>query len=228
VANKKYDGPRPYIPADIDRKIRVEAGHCCSISRCPIVVGLEIHHIDHNRENNAPENLILLCEMHHTLAHENKTDRKALRLYKLKLNTRESHSSAVDQKAYNYLKLKISEQLISDLRQASFLGIIRANVVNEIHALPFVWSSPYAKFEDAEMEEMSRALRASAEMLSRTLARKSYGSRSSIGDYEVPPEYDTNRIHEDAGEIAHKGREVCAYYDRLVQAAVKKGIYPVF
>lgn len=224
MANKKYIDARPTIPAAIDRKIRVEAGHRCSISRCPVVVGLEIHHIDHNRENNSPENLILLCEMHHTLAHENKIDRKALKIYKRGLNNAESHFSVMDQKAYDHLKLKISEQLISNLREASFLGIIRSNFVDEIHALPFVWSSPYAKFEDAEMEGMSQALKASAEVLSRTLAQKSYGSRSSIGDYEVPPEYDTKRIHDDAGEIVNSGREVCAYYDQLVQAAVKKGI----
>lgn len=224
MTNKKYDDARPNIPADIDRKIKVGAGHRCSISRCNGVIGLEIHHIDHNRENNSPENLILLCEMHHTLAHENKIDRKALRLYKSNLNNGDAQLSAMDQKAYGHLKLKISEQLISDLREASFLGIIRSNFVNQIHALPFAWSSPYAKFEDPEMETMSQTLKASTEILSRTLAHKSYGSRISSGDYEVPPEYDTNRIHEDAGEIAHRGKEVCAYFDRLVQMAVRKGL----
>lgn len=224
MANKKYIGVRPTIPAEIGRTIKVAAGHRCSISRCPVVVGLEIHHIDHNRENNSPENLILLCEMHHTLAHENKIDKKALSLYKLNLNNGDAHFSAMDQKAYQHLKLKISEHLISNLRVASFLGIIRSNFVNEIHALPFVWSSSYAKFEDPEMERISQEIKASAETLSRTLAQKSYGSRSSTGDYEVPPEYDTNRIYEDAGEIAQRGREVCAYFDQLVQTAVRKGI----
>lgn len=35
--------------------------------------GFEIHHIDHNRENNKPDNLILLHERDHKRIHLNKT-----------------------------------------------------------------------------------------------------------------------------------------------------------
>ena len=43
---------------------------------------LELHHIDGNRENNTEENVILLCDKHHKMAHDDVIDRKSLREYK--------------------------------------------------------------------------------------------------------------------------------------------------
>jgi len=43
---------------------------------------LEIHHINQNREDNRVENLILLCDKHHKMAHADVIDRKALNEYK--------------------------------------------------------------------------------------------------------------------------------------------------
>lgn len=48
---------------------------------------VELHHIDENRENNDPANLIALCDMHHKMAHDGKIDRKSLRLYKERLSS---------------------------------------------------------------------------------------------------------------------------------------------
>ena len=86
MADKKYDGGRPNIPADIDRSVRTQAGHRCSITFCNEHTYLEIHHIDENRANNNIDNLILLCDKHHKMAHAGKIDRKSLREYKNKLN----------------------------------------------------------------------------------------------------------------------------------------------
>ncbi|MHC6529486.1 HNH endonuclease signature motif containing protein [Vibrio proteolyticus] len=79
---KKYDSNRPVIRADLRREIEVEAGHQCSVTGCFEHTYMEIHHIDFNRENNSPENLIYLCDKHHKMAHSKVIDRKALRKYK--------------------------------------------------------------------------------------------------------------------------------------------------
>jgi len=42
----------------------------------------EIHHIDFNRENNEINNLILVCDRHHKMAHSKVIDRKSLKKYK--------------------------------------------------------------------------------------------------------------------------------------------------
>jgi hypothetical protein len=77
-----YTTKRPTIAAEVARAIKVESGHCCAINQCTEHTYLEIHHIDHNRENNDPSNLIVLCDKHHKMAHADIIDRKALRLYK--------------------------------------------------------------------------------------------------------------------------------------------------
>jgi len=77
-----YDSSRPSIPAEIRRAVEVESGHACAIKGCSEHTYLEIHHIDENRENNTIENLILLCDKHHKMAHAKIIDRKALRAYK--------------------------------------------------------------------------------------------------------------------------------------------------
>lgn len=82
-----YDKPRPSIPAEVTRLVAVEAGHCCAIKECGEHTYLEFHHIDGNRENNVPGNLIMLCDKHHKMAHAGVIDRKALRLHKERLST---------------------------------------------------------------------------------------------------------------------------------------------
>lgn len=77
-----YDEPRPSIPAEVRRAVEVEAGHACSVVRCPEHTYLEIHHINENRADNRVENLILLCDKHHKMAHAGVIDRKALAEYK--------------------------------------------------------------------------------------------------------------------------------------------------
>jgi len=83
---KQYSNKRPNIPINIRRSIEVEAGHQCTVKNCGEHTYLEIHHINQNREDNTIDNLILLCDKHHKMAHDNIIDRKALKMYKNLLN----------------------------------------------------------------------------------------------------------------------------------------------
>jgi hypothetical protein len=67
--------------------VLVESGHACALKVCGETTYVELHHIDENRENNDPANLIVLCDMHHKMAHDGKIDRKSLRLYKRRLSS---------------------------------------------------------------------------------------------------------------------------------------------
>lgn len=78
--------PRPPIPADIKRKVLVEAGHRCAISTCRYI-NVEIHHIVpwqtcllHDYHN-----LIALCPNCYVRADRDEIHRKALRIYKASL-----------------------------------------------------------------------------------------------------------------------------------------------
>lgn len=77
-----YQSDRPAIPANIRREVEVEAGHECSVTTCHEHTYLEIHHINQNRADNRKENLILLCDKHHKMAHAGIIDATALRSYK--------------------------------------------------------------------------------------------------------------------------------------------------
>jgi hypothetical protein len=83
--NQPYGRPRPHVPADVERQVKVEAGHRCAVTHCQDAF-FQIHHIDGNRENNDPANLIPLCGTHHARAHQAKGQTRIspedLRLYK--------------------------------------------------------------------------------------------------------------------------------------------------
>ena len=80
--SQKYNTPRPQIPAEVERSVKVEAGHNCAIKGCPEHTYLEIHHINEDRDDNRIDNLILLCDKHHKMAHAEVIDRKSLKEYK--------------------------------------------------------------------------------------------------------------------------------------------------
>lgn len=88
-----YEKARPTISAELRRAIEVESGHCCAIQHCNEHTYLEIHHIDKNRENNTINNLILLCDKHHKMAHAEVIDRKALHEHKKLLTNLVVHLS---------------------------------------------------------------------------------------------------------------------------------------
>jgi hypothetical protein len=78
----KYQAPRPPLTAEVRRAVAVESGHACAITRCGEHTYLELHHINGNREDNRVQNLVLLCDKHHKMAHAGVIDQKAIREYK--------------------------------------------------------------------------------------------------------------------------------------------------
>jgi hypothetical protein len=95
---RKYTDARPPIPADLRRAVSVESGHACAIARCGEHTYLEIHHINGNRGDNRQENLILLCDKHHKMAHAGIIDRMAVAEYKAALR-REHHAALAERVA---------------------------------------------------------------------------------------------------------------------------------
>ncbi|HKQ44056.1 MAG TPA: HNH endonuclease signature motif containing protein [Rhizomicrobium sp.] len=77
---------RPPIPAEIRRRVLVEAGHRCSIPTCRYIE-VDVHHIVPWAQCQAHEydNLITLCPNCHRRADRGEIDRKSLRLYKINL-----------------------------------------------------------------------------------------------------------------------------------------------
>lgn len=77
---------RPPIPAEIRRRILVEAGHRCAIPTCRYIE-VDVHHIVPWAQCQAHEydNLIALCPNCHRRADRGEIDRKSLRLYKANL-----------------------------------------------------------------------------------------------------------------------------------------------
>ncbi len=77
---------RPAIPAELSRRVLIEAGHRCAIPRCRHIE-VEIHHIIpwEQCQEHKYENLIALCPNCHRRADRNEIDRKALRIYKANL-----------------------------------------------------------------------------------------------------------------------------------------------
>ena len=74
---------RPPIPAELRRRILVEAGHRCAIPTCRHPT-TEIAHIEPWRKvrEHKYENLIALCPNCHKRAEDGDIDRKSLRIYK--------------------------------------------------------------------------------------------------------------------------------------------------
>ena len=77
---------RPPIPANLRRRVLVEAGHRCAIPTCRYIQ-VDLHHIIPwtKRREHKYENLIALCPNCHTRADRGEIDRKSLRLYKANL-----------------------------------------------------------------------------------------------------------------------------------------------
>ncbi len=78
----KYTKNRPAISSETKREVAIESGHSCAIKGCTEHTYNIYHHIDFNRENNNPDNLIYLCDKHHKMAHKGIIDKKSLREYK--------------------------------------------------------------------------------------------------------------------------------------------------
>lgn len=74
------------MPAELRRRVLVEAGHRCAIPTCRHI-DVDIHHIiDYAQcQSHEYENLIALCPNCHRRAGRGEIDRKSLRIYKANL-----------------------------------------------------------------------------------------------------------------------------------------------
>jgi hypothetical protein len=74
---------------NLQRELKVEAGHRCAITHCPHPV-VELHHIEPWSQCKKHEfgNLIALCPNCHQLADRGEIDRKSLTQYKSQLGSR--------------------------------------------------------------------------------------------------------------------------------------------
>jgi hypothetical protein len=77
---------RPLIPADLERRVLLEAGHRCAIPTCKAET-TEIAHIIPYREvkEHMFDNLIALCPNCHTRFDNRQIDRKSMLIYKSNL-----------------------------------------------------------------------------------------------------------------------------------------------
>ena len=108
--SKQYESSRPTISAETIRAVKVNAGHECSVKNCREHTYLEIHHINENREDNRIENLILLCDKHHKMAHAHKIDRKSLKEYKNLLTTHNLNNDSEVENRLKTIKIKLDMQ----------------------------------------------------------------------------------------------------------------------
>jgi hypothetical protein len=86
IAKRKTSGPRTPIPAELRRRVLVEAGHRCAIPTCRNII-VDVHHIIpwEQCKKHEYENLIALCPNCHRQAERGEIDRKSLRMYKANL-----------------------------------------------------------------------------------------------------------------------------------------------
>lgn len=86
MSNEEIDNGR-YIPVEIRRADLMEAGHACEIPTCQFPA-TEFAHIEPYAKIKRHDvaNIVALCPNHHHLFDQKKAiDRKAIKLYKLKL-----------------------------------------------------------------------------------------------------------------------------------------------
>jgi hypothetical protein len=88
---------RTTIPAEIKRRVLVEAGHRCAIPTCRHI-DVEIHHIKPwgECESHEYENLIALCPNCHSRADKGEIDKKSLRIYKANLRYTHDRFSQIE------------------------------------------------------------------------------------------------------------------------------------
>jgi hypothetical protein len=159
MSEKKYSEDRPNIPAGERRAVEVEAGHTCSVKLCIEHTYLEIHHINENREDNRVENLILLCDRHHKMAHAKVIDRKALKEYKKLLNETAVALPSVSPNKKdielfeNFSSLFSNNDLIRFYKEHDFSALTEKIKIDPLYEFVETWDNSRHKFVDLELEE---------------------------------------------------------------------------
>lgn len=130
---------REHIPAELKRKILVEAGHRCAIPSCRFPT-IEIAHIEpyEKVKEHKYENLIALCPNCHTRADKGEIDKKSLRIYKKilqrltdKYDRFELNVLSELQNGRNVIMAGNMLLLIKNLLDESFVNVIGGGVIIE-------------------------------------------------------------------------------------------------
>ncbi|WP_426506733.1 HNH endonuclease [Dactylosporangium sp. McL0621] len=104
---------RPDVPAELKRRLMIEAGHRCAIPTCRQIGPLQIEHIDDwaKVQRHDFENMIVLCANCHGRkgTRHGEIDRKSLRQYKANL--------AILNSRYSDLERRVLE-VLADQREA--------------------------------------------------------------------------------------------------------------
>ncbi|MTD34129.1 HNH endonuclease signature motif containing protein [Paludibacterium denitrificans] len=179
-----YEQERPNIPAEIKRQVMTEAGHRCIVQHCHEHI-VEIHHIDENRENNDPNNLAVLCDKHHKLAHSKSISRMDLRKYKeLLLNQNQSpsvHSSEHDRQLLKEINGIFSYETILLIKNEHFGRFVKDEVIHPLYQLSFREKDPLFKFSDQNLESLRLDVMNNVTKLMHHFSQRSVGS---TGGYE--------------------------------------------
>lgn len=217
-----YETNRPNIPEDIKRQIRTEAGHMCSVRHCREDI-VEFHHIDDNRENNDPENLILLCDKHHKLAHAGRITRKDLRVYKSGLRELPVTGFSVGYHQHDHDLLRgISEifpyDILCHLREETFGKYVPRSIIEPCDELLRRAGDPLFKFHDTGLEALRKNAIKAAKAFDSHFSEQCGGSdRSEFYEY-----IDRNRLltidpEPDWEYWKQQSKECCRLAQRLCQ-----------
>ena len=137
---------RPPIPAEIRRRVLIEAGHRCAIPTCRYIE-VDVHHIVPWAQSQAHEydNLIALCPNCHRRADRGEIDRKSLRLYKLNLRFAHDKYSQIEIDVLFELNRLPSDQcmpwlgfmliLLKRLLDSRFIKVHDSQVATFVHGI---------------------------------------------------------------------------------------------
>ena len=183
----KYKDKRPHIPADIERQIKVEAGHKCSINKCSDRT-IEVHHIDENRENNNPNNLIALCRNHHKQAHDGFISRQDLREYKRLLFITPSISERFgynehDKRLLNEISALFPFDLIGQIQNELFRKEVARYIIDPFGDLRYKSDDPLFSFNDNRLENLRIEAVQKANTFLRHFNNQCVGGRDGFFDY---------------------------------------------
>ncbi|MGC4895470.1 HNH endonuclease signature motif containing protein [Micromonospora sp. DT31] len=120
---------RPPVPAELERRLMIEAGHRCAIPTCRAVGPLQIEHIRdwHQVRQHNFENMIVLCANCHGRKgnRRGQIDRKSLYQYKANLSVVNSRYGELERRVLDFFSriLPLREDAMVDLRK--LIGLTR-------------------------------------------------------------------------------------------------------